>query len=323
MTVVEAVDTLSARERQLGKQESLAALLLSMLQQGQSLSGSLADLDGAPPVLVASVRAGERTSNLAEALDDYLRFDELVEALRRKVVSAAIYPALVTALGLGISLFLLLVILPTFARMYQSLRGSNSGGAALMIRLSVLVSEHRGVTLSLLAGIALGLTYWIMSGAAKRHLMRLAKSVPWIDARIVDFQLAMLYQAIALMLKGGYSMIEAMKVASRSALTEELQDGVNVALMQVERGGSVSQALTKAGLCDEVGRRLLAAAEQNGDFHLAADVVSRLHGERFGLFVERATRVVEPIMLMAVALLVGAIVVGMYLPVFDMATRLR
>lgn len=66
----------------------------------------------------------------------------------------------------------------------------------------------------------------------------------------------------------------------------------------------------------------MAAAERNGDFHLAADVVSRLHGERFELFVERLTRIVEPLLLLAVALLVGGIVILMYMPVFDMATQL-
>ena len=67
----------------------------------------------------------------------------------------------------------------------------------------------------------------------------------------------------------------------------------------------------------------MAAAERNGDFYMAADVVSRMHGERFELFVERVTRIVEPVLLLLVALIVGSIVVMMYLPVFDMATRLR
>jgi len=67
----------------------------------------------------------------------------------------------------------------------------------------------------------------------------------------------------------------------------------------------------------------MAAAERNGNFHVAADTVSRMHGERFELFVERATRIVEPVLLMLVALMVGTIVVMMYLPVFDMATQLR
>lgn len=324
MTVVEAVDTLSARERLAGQSESLAAQLLHQLEQGAALSQALQRMPDAPAVLVAAVRAGERTSDLAQALADYLRFDSLVEQLRRKVVSAAIYPALVTALGVGISLFLLLVVMPNFARLYTNLRGGAAAGATgWMIALAQWVHAHQAQTLTGVVIAFLALGAWIWSGAARRHLLTLAMRVPWVRVRVEDFQLAMLYQALALMLKGGYPMTEALQVASRSALDARLTPALLQALQRIEQGGAVAQALADARLCDEVGRRLMAAAERNGDFHLAADVVSRLHSERFELFVERLTRIVEPVLLMAVALLVGTIVVMMYLPVFNMATRLR
>lgn len=324
MTVVEAVDTLSAREQLAGRQDSLAAELQQRLQQGVALSHALEQLPGAPPVLVAAVRAGERTSDLAQALRDYLAFDQLVVQLRRKVVSAAIYPALVTALGMGISLFLLLVVMPNFARMYTNLAGAGAGGATgWMIALSQWVSQHRMATLAGVAGTLLALGAWVGCGAARRQLLALALRLPRLRQRIDDFRLAMMYQAMALMLKGGYPMVEALSVACRSVLDARLAAALAAALARIEEGAPVAQCLSDARLCDEVDRRLMAAAERNGDFYLAADLVSRLHGERFELFVERLTRLVEPVLLMAVALMVGGIVVMMYLPVFDMATRLR
>jgi len=323
MTVVEAVDTLSARERLAGRHDSLAAQLLQRLQQGTSLSNALASMPGAPAVLVAALRAGERTSDLAQALSDYLKFDNLVEQLRRKVVSAAIYPALVTTLGVGISLFLLLVVMPNFARMYTNLRGATGGATGQMIGLSQWVSQHQAATLAAVGLTLLALAGWVWCGAARRQLVAIAQRLPWLRRRIEDFQLAMMYQALALMLKGGYPLTEAMAVASRSALDTRLSEALQRALDRIAQGSAVAPAMADAGLCDEVGRRLMAAAERNGEFHRAVDVVSRLHGERFELFVERLTRIVEPVLLMAVALMVGTIVVMMYLPVFDMATRLR
>lgn len=323
MTVVEAVDTLAQRGNIAGQQVNLASALLSHLEQGQALSTALEGLQDTPPVLIAAVRAGERTSNLAEALDDYLRFDSLVEQLRRKVVSASIYPALVTVLGLGISLFLLMVVMPNFARMYQNLRGKATGSTALMIDLSQFLSLHR---LEVFAGllVLLGLVgWWVQSGLAKKAVINLTRMIPWLHTRVEDFQLAMMYQALALLLKGGYAMTQAMQVAGQSALSAHLRQALLQARTQIEQGSSVAQSMADAGLCDDVDRRLMAAAERNGDFYIAADVVSRMHGERFELFVERVTRIVEPVLLLLVALIVGSIVVMMYLPVFDMATRLR
>jgi general secretion pathway protein F len=323
MTVVEAVDTLSRKAGMSGQDDSIAGALLARLQQGQSLSTALEDLDGTPPVLVAAVRAGERTSNLGEALDDYLRFDSLVEQLRRKVISASIYPALVTSLGVAISLFLLMVVMPNFARMYQNLRGKATGSTAWMIDASQYLSAHRAQVFAVIVMLVLAFIWWIQSGLAKRAVLRVARAVPWLRSRVEDFQLAMMYQALALLLKGGYAMTQAMEVAGQSALSGEVSQALVQARVRVEQGVSVAQSLTDAGLCDEVDRRLMAAAERNGDFHLAADVVSRMHGERFELFIERVTRIVEPVLLLLVALIVGSIVVMMYLPVFDMATRLR
>lgn len=323
MTVVEAVDTLSARERLEGRGDSLSAVLLMRLQQGLSLSNALSELPQTPVVLIAAVRAGERTSNLIEALDDYLRFDNLIAQLRKKIVSAAIYPALVSTVGLVISLFLLLVVMPKFASVYENLRGAADGSAAITIQISQFVGQNRVGVFASLAALVIGGVFWIGSGKAKTHAFQLAQAIPWIRRRVEDFQLAMMYQALALLLKGGYPMTEAMAVAGQSALSPQLKSALSSAQSQIERGGSVSQALAQAQLCDEVGRRLMSAAERNGEFHRAADVVSRLHGERFELFVERLTRIVEPLLLLAVALGVGSIVVLMYLPVFDMATQLR
>jgi general secretion pathway protein F len=322
MTVVEAVDTLSARNGARGG-STLVDALRERLQQGQSLSHALSQLPDAPAVLVAAVRAGERTSNLPEALDDYLRFDDLIQRLRRKVISAAIYPALVTTLGIGISLFLLIVVMPSFSRMYQNLKARSGTRSMWMIDFSQWVSQHRGMTLALLGALVLLAAWWVRSGAAVRFAERVAVATPWIRSRVEDFQLAMLYQALALLLKGGYPMAQAIEIGGQAALGRQLAQALREAHGRILEGGLVSQSLAGAGLCDEVGRRLMAAAERNGDFHLAADVVARMHGERFELFVERLTRIVEPLLLLGVAVLVGGIVVAMYMPVFDMATRLR
>jgi general secretion pathway protein F len=323
MTVVEAVETISARERIEETGDGLSVALLDKLQRGLSLSIALSQMPGVPAVLIAAVRAGERTSNLAEALDDYLRFDRMVTQLRSKIVSAAIYPALVTALGIAISLFLLLVVVPDFSSMYVNLRGASTGSMALTIQISEFVKQHKA---ELISGLLLAsglLATWVFSGRAKSWAGRLSRSIPWLRRRVEDFQLAMMYQALALLLKGGYPMTQALEVAAQSALSPNLAEALTRARSQIEEGGAVSQSLAAAGLCDEVGRRLMFAAERNGDFFRVADVVSQMHSERFETFVERVSRIAEPVLLLAVALLVGGIVIMMYLPVFDLGTQLR
>ena len=323
MTIVEAVDTLTARNRVTGAPDDLAAMIANHLAKGLSLSSALREIENSPPVLIAAVRSGERTSNLVEALDDYLRYDTLVQQLRRKLVSAAIYPSLVTGLGLSISIFLLLVVMPNFSRMYENLRGPASGKGSTVIAFSQFVSQNRGLVFAVMSLLVVAVVLWVWSGNAKRWLISTAQRSLWLRAHLDDFELAMMYQSIALLIKGGYPMSEALMVVCQSAMTERLRIAVTHTREVVERGGSISQAFSDALLCDEVGRRLMAAAERNGDFFLAAEVVAQIHGERFELFIERVTRIIEPILLIVVAAIVGSIVVAMYMPVFEITSRLR
>ncbi|HEY1395241.1 type II secretion system F family protein, partial [Roseateles sp.] len=142
MTVVEAIETLQAQSGADGARAELQAALLAQLHQGKALSVAMEALDRFPMVLVASVRASERSSSLAEALSEFLRYHEMVETLRKKVVSAAIYPSLVLGLGLLVSGFLIVVVLPRFASMYADLRGEMSWSTHLLTLASTFVREH-------------------------------------------------------------------------------------------------------------------------------------------------------------------------------------
>ena len=323
MTVVEAIETLQAQSGADGARAELQAALLAQLHQGKSLSVAMQALDRFPMVLVASVRASERSSSLAEALSDYLRYHEMVEALRKKVVSAAIYPSLVLGLGLLVSGFLIVVVLPRFASMYADLRGEMSWSTHLLTLSSVFVREHR---LSLLAGAAalgaLAVVAW-RQGAIQRAAMRAAGWIPPVKRALREFRLAKLYHSMTVMFRGGYTLDETLLRCEGLALGEQMDDAMRGARTALTRGVRVSSAFSDAGLTDTVTQRLLAVGERSGNFERVLQTIAERHAGNFAAFMDRATRIVEPLMLLLVSLLVGSIVVLMYLPIFDIASSIR
>jgi general secretion pathway protein F len=327
MTVVEAIDILCLQTvlpfRNKLSTQALANNLKTKLENGQSLSASLTDLGNAPAVLVASIKSVEKTSNLLEALDDYLKYHQLMTQLRSKIVSAAIYPGIVTILGVGITIFLMMVVMPNFANMYENLRGTPKGLSSIIIGLSQYLSLNRtGVAFSLLFGAA-ALTWWINSGHARQQIIRLAFQSSWTRIQIENYQLALFYQTLHLLSKGGYPVPLAMTIARDAALSDLMRARVSQAHAAIEKGKAIAQSMYENGLASEVDRRLIAAAERNGDFSRVANTVSGLHREQFEVFVERLTRIIEPVLLLAVALLVGTVVVLMYMPVFEMGAQWR
>ena len=322
MTVVEALETLHAQP--LGRARAdVHAALVNHLRSGRALSSAMQLVGCFPGVLVASVKASERTSSLVEALDEYLRHHEMLEKLRKQMVSAAIYPAVVVTLGAAIVLFLLLFVMPRFSRMYADLHGPMSLATQVLITTSRLLVEHAAfVFMGVVIIVGAIIAAW-RRGLVLQGFAWLIEATPALRRQVDEFRLAKLYQSLSLMFKGGYTLDEALAQCASLGLGPRLTTGIASAQRALARGQRVSSAFGEAALTDEVSQRLLAVGERTGNFDRVLQTIADRHGANFSTFIERVTRLVEPVLLLLVALIVGGIVVMMYMPVFDIASSVR
>lgn len=321
MTAVEAIETLQLQASRSGS--DIQARLLEGLHQGQSLSSAMRSAGGFPQVLIASVIASERTSRLADALDDYLGYDAQLAALRRQALSAAVYPAVVVCVGGAIALFLLAFVMPRFSKMYASFHGGVSGVTQFMLWLSGMLSHSLPIVLSAVILTGVGIVFAYRQGFLGRLGSALVEASPALTRARDDFLRAKLFQALMLTLKGGYPLVQALAVCESLHLGRDIDRQIERARRSVEQGVSASRALVAEGLVDRIGERLLGVGERSGQFERVLQTLAQRHAEAFATFVQRATRLVEPLLLLVVAVLVGGIVIMMYMPVFDIANTLR
>ncbi len=321
MTAVEAIETLQLRSDRPGA--ATQARLLASLHQGQPLSEAMLAAGGFPQVLVASVIASERTSRLADALEDYLRYDTQLSALRRQAFSAAVYPAVVVVVGLLISLFLLTFVMPRFARMYASFRGEVSPVTQVMLWLSGALTHSLPAVICAVVAVVGALYMAYKRGALARAGGWVVSAVPPLRRARDHFARAKLFQALMLTLRGGYPLVEALRVCESLRLGAGLDPLLASSRAAIERGSAASQAMAGEGLVDNVGERLLRVGERSGQFEQVLQTLADRHADAFATFVQRATRLVEPLLLLIVAVMVGGIVIMMYMPVFDIANGLH
>jgi general secretion pathway protein F len=322
MSVVEALETLDAQAQGTARQE-IHEQLLRALREGKGLSKAMRGTGVFPAVLVASVTASERTSTLANALEDFLRYDTMLQRLKRQALSAAIYPAAVVTLGILISLFLILYVVPRFSRMYKDFHGEVSWPTQLLIGVSQTLHEHMPWVLAGLLAVVVLLGWAWSEGHVARAAARLVEAIAPLRRQWQHFRLANLYQSLALMFRGGYTLDEALQVCEGMGLGAAVLVGITRARAELARGRSVAAAFNSASLTDTVSHRLLAVGERSGSFDAILQTIADRHAGAFATFVERATRVIEPLLLLVVALVVGGIVVMMYMPVFDIANGVR
>ena len=322
MTVVEALDTLHAQQLGQARGEVHAALI-GYLRQGHALSAAMQQTGAFPAVLIAGVKASERSSALVEALDEYIQYHEMLDRLRKQVVSAAIYPAVVIAIGGAITLFLLLFVIPRFSRMYRDLHGPVSWTTQVLVSVSHTLNAYGScVAIGVVIAVVALLAAW-RSGTIARLAAAIAECIGPLQREIDQFRLAKLYHSLALMFRGGYALDEALRQCSALGLGERMREGVQAAQHALGRGQRVSAAFADAGLTDTVTQRLLSVGERTGNFDRVLQTIAERHAATFNTFIERATRIVEPVLLLTVALIVGGIVVMMYMPVFDIAGSVR
>jgi general secretion pathway protein F len=322
MTVVEALDTLHAQQLGHARGEVHAALI-GYLRQGHALSAAMQQTGAFPAVLIAGVKASERSSALVEALDEYIQYHEMLDRLRKQVVSAAIYPAVVIAIGGAITLFLLLFVIPRFSRMYRDLHGPVSWTTQVLVAVSHTLNTYGSVVaIGLVLVVVAFLAAW-RRGLISRFAVAVAERIGPLQREIDQFRLAKLYHSLALMFRGGYALDDALGQCAALGLGERMREGVQAAQRALARGQRVSAAFADAGLTDTVTQRLLSVGERTGNFDRVLQTIAERHASTFNTFIERATRIVEPVLLLTVALIVGGIVVMMYMPVFDIAGSVR
>jgi general secretion pathway protein F len=327
MTLVEALETMEAQATPgaTGPRAQSQSALLARLRQGESLSRAMEGVGGFPPVLLASVRAAERTSTLGSALDDYLRHHEALDRLRRRVVQAAMYPAMVCAVGALVCGFLLFGVLPRFAGILEGSPESLLGGTGLLLQLSQGLRAQWPVALAVLLATGVVLSVLWQRGVIGRTARWFALQIPPVADAIQAFELSKLYQAMALLYRGGFPLEEALDVCRSAAVAEQKELATRLAQSQeaLQAGQGVAKALALGSLTDGVTQRLLGVGERAGSFDQVLQVIADRHAQTFGDFMDRLMRVVEPLLLLLVASAVGGVVVMMYLPIFDIATGLQ
>lgn len=319
MSLVEAIDALCSRKES-GQKLSILLQIKQKLLEGKPLSGALELSHFTFPILlIASIRASERTSRLGDALEEFIAYETVGKELRKKVVSATIYPALVIGFGLVVSLFMISYVVPRFAQVYDDFAPGLSVPTVLLLKLGQFADAHLPALLFSLAALALFGVVSYRNGTLKTAFLRLASRWKWAQYYLRLYQLARIYQTMSMLLKGGYTLSDAIALAQNLAFDRPMHEQMHQAHIAVSEGRRFSSAFASYGMTDTVTERLLQVGERSGDLAKVMDIIAHTHRQELTLWIERVTRLAEPILLMAVGILIGLIIILMYMPVFDLA----
>jgi len=319
MSLVEAIDTLGSKDAS-GPKHLVLAEIKQHLLEGKPFSAAL-ELNqfDFPLLLIASMRASERSSRIDEALDEFVAYERVGQELSKKIVSAAIYPALVVGFGMLVSFFMLSYVVPRFARVYEDFADSISTPTLVLITVGSFLGDHLALVFTVTAVLTAALVLDWRGGRLKRRALWLLGRFKTVRHYLWLYQLSRIFQTMAMLLKGGFTLSDAIPLARNLAFDQALQEQLLAARLQVTEGRRMSQAFSEHGLTDNVTVRLLQVGERSGNLERTMEIIAQTYRRELMLFIERTTRIAEPLLLMVVGVMIGAIIILMYMPVFDLA----
>lgn len=321
LSLTEAVDTLREKSSA-GETQAVLGRIADSLYQGLPLSKALA-LQPAhfPPLFAASVAAAEQTGHLADAVRRYHHYEARLLAVRKKVLSALIYPAVIISIGALVLLFLLFYVIPRFSQIYQSMR-ELPAAAQLMLWWGELVQAQGGWLLLGLLGTGFGAVLLLRSAAMRAAALQLLWQLPRLAQLRQLFALTRFYRTLGLLLAGGLAVVPALGL-TRQLLPQGLAAALDLALVDIRAGQPLSQVLAHHGLTTPVAERLLRVGEQSGELATMCERTAQFCDEELDRAIELFTRLFEPLLMLGIGILIGSIVFLLYMPIFELAESVQ
>lgn len=303
----------------------LWATVHDQVSGGMALADALGQHPRAfPPVYVAMVRAGETGGFLEVVLEQIATFRAREQDLKEKVTSAMLYPVILSVLATGILVFLLAYFIPRFSLMFEEFGGSLPGLTRGIVAASRMVVDYWFV---LMLGVALaifGIQRTTSSEEGRRVLQRTLLRTPLIGRAVARFALVRFCRMLGTLVGAGVPLVSALRVAKEAIGNQVLADTVDSAIDDVQRGTGLARSLEG---CRELFPasviEMVSVAEETGRLDKELIRLAGAYEQELDRYLKMLVAMAEPALLFIMAAVVGTIVIGMILPIFDMQELIR
>jgi general secretion pathway protein F len=318
----ESLMTLREKEESVAVAQVLSTLTTA-LSQGKTLSQAMRMQPLAfSSLLIASIEASQRTGQTAQALRQHAAYLAWLSGLRDKLVSAAIYPAILIGASFLVITFLTVFVVPRFADIYEGMGGELPWLSGLLLNTGKAVGEHPWPVLAGLVALAFGAVASWRSPRVRAALSARLWRTPVIGPRMRLIELAALYRTLGLLLQAGVAVVPAME-ASAELVGPSLRTSLQTATRRVKEGSRLSDSLHQCALTTPVSVRMMRVGEQTGELGPMLERAATFYDEELARFTEWVGKVVSPVLMLVMGVLIGGIVVLMYLPIFQVAEQIQ
>ncbi len=265
------------------------------------------------------VSAGEKGGLLAEILARLATYLENSARLRKKIKSAMMYPTAVTIVAIGITIFLLVKVVPVFGEIFTGFGAKLPAPTQFLINLSNFVKAYLLVILGGGGGLVYGWLYFIKTPAGKEFWDSRRIKLPIFGSIAHKICLARFTRTFSSMVRSGVPILEVLSIVANTCGNVIMEKAIKVAAGDIERGDGISTALGKHPIFPAMIIRMITAGEQTGKIDDMLERISDFLDEEIETTLSGLTSLIEPILIVVLGVIVGGMVICMFLPIFKLS----
>jgi type IV pilus assembly protein PilC len=322
LPILNSLDLLLKRQ----KDPYLKSLLQNVrdrVKGGELLSDAFAAQRTFPKIYTTTLLAGEKSGNLEEVLSRYINFQRLALTFKKKLAVSLVYPALLVTVVTIMLIFLVTYVVPQFAKLYSDMGAELPAITLLMLAVGTHAQRYAPFLLGGIVIAVIGLWQYKKTDRGSEQLDRLILKFPMLGNIWLKYQVANFSRMLSTLLTGGMPLVPSMETAAASMSSRRILNGINEAAIRVREGQGLSKSLEEQKMFPELSVEMIEVGESTGALPAMLNSVAEFYEEDVQTALGAAMALIEPIILMVMAVVVGGILISLYLPIFTLGSNIH
>ena len=317
LPILGALDLLIKRQRD----QYLLSLLENVRERikgGELLSDAFAAQGAFPKMYTTTLMAGEKSGNMEEVLNRYITFQRVAMTFRKKLLVSLVYPTLLVSVVIIMVLFLVTYVVPEFAKLFENLDAKLPAITLIMLSLGTGAQKY-GIFVAIGLVIAAFVIWrWKNTDKGAERIDRVLLGAPLLGDIRLKYQVANFSRMLSTLLQGGIPLVPAMETAGGSMGSRKILNGILEASHRVREGQTLSKSLEQQKIFPDLAVEMLEVGESTGALPAMLNSVAEFYEEDVQTALGAAMALIEPLLLIVMAVFVGGVLISLYLPIFTL-----
>ena len=294
------------------------------VQKGLTLSESMKKHTNVfPTILVSMVEAGEVSGNLDTIMLRMAEHFEKENKIENKVKSSMIYPMVLGIATVAVVVFMLIFVMPTFVGMFEGSGTELPGPTQALINLSNSLQTYWYIYIAAVAAIVLGISTYKKSKDGTRFFDSLKLKIPIVKGTTTMLVTSRFTRTLSTLMASGIPLIQALEVVSRVVNNSVIEEKLLTGIENIRKGVTLSRTVKDVGVFPPMVDSMIKIGEESGSLDEMLYKTADFYDEEVETSMQKLTSMLEPLMIIVMALIIGFIVIAMYLPMFDLSSTVQ